>query len=114
MKLVDIFYMKRVQSSEEEEKAAEARMKARYEALMDAARHTQTRREDLTKLKDMKRYMFGKFIAPIPRFKQQRYLDLPLAPSYASPHVSGETYNISCCKYGQHLTGDMIPKRCVM
>jgi hypothetical protein len=112
MKLVDIYYIKKTQSTEEAQKAAEARMKAKYEALLATAMHTQTRKEELTKLKDMKKYMFGEYLAVIPRFKQQRYLDYPLAPSYASPsYMAGETFNVTCRKYGQYLTGDMIPRR---
>jgi len=111
MMLVDIYHMRKTQSAEEAQEAAEARMKARYETLMASAMHTRTRKEEMTKLKDMKRYMFGEYLAVVPRFKQQRYLDYALSPSYASPHVAGETYHISCRKYGQHLTGDMIPRR---
>lgn len=111
MKLVDIHYMKKTQSAEEAQEAAEARMKAKYETLLASAMHTQTRKEELTKLKDMKRYMFGKYLAVVPRFKEQRYLDFALAPSYASPTVSADSYEVTCRKYGQHLSGDMIPKR---
>lgn len=111
MKLVDIHYMKKTQSTEEAQEAAEARMKAKYESLVASATHAQTRREELVKLKAMKEYMFGQYLAVVPRFKQQRYLDYALSPSYASPHLAGESCDVAVRKYGQHLTGDMIPRR---
>lgn len=111
MKLVDIHYINKTQSTEEAREAAEARMKAKYEALLATAMDTQTRKEELTKLKDMKKYMFGEYLAVLPRFKQQRFLDFPLAPSYASPYVASETFHVTCRKYGQHLTGTMVPRR---
>lgn len=114
MKLVDIFYVKRIQSTEEQEKEAKARVKAKYKALLANALHTQTRKEELTKLKAMKRYMFGEYLAVLPRFKEERWLDIPLAASYAYPHVAVESYDIVNRKYGQHLTGDMIPMRLVV
>jgi len=114
MKVVDIFYMKKDQTTEEARKAQEARMKARLNALLASARNTQIRKEELVKLKDMKKYMFGQYLAVLPKFKQQRYFDFPLSPSCAYAHSAGETYDIACRKSGQHLTGDMIPRRYVL
>lgn len=55
MKLVDMYYMKKAQSTEVAQEAAEAQMKAKYEAILATALHTQTRKEELTKLKAMKK-----------------------------------------------------------
>jgi hypothetical protein len=67
--------------------------------------HCTLRREE-------KRYMFGEYLAVVPRFKEEWWVDISLAASYASPHVAGESYaDIVCRKYGQHLTGEMIPRR---
>ena len=112
MKLADIFLMKK-KSTEEEREEVRARMREKYKELLASATHRQTKKEDLTKLKQMKRYMFGKFLAAVPRFKQARHIDTPLSSSHASPHVADtdDSIDIVCRKYGQHLTGDMIPTR---
>lgn len=111
MKLVDWFYMQKPRTTEEEQKEVEARLKSRYKELLAVAAQRQTVREEKTKLKDMKRYMFGKYLAVIPRFKQSRYVDCPLPASHASPFVAttSYSYDIVCRKYGQFLSGDMIP-----
>jgi hypothetical protein len=116
MKLVDWLYIKKPRSTEEEQKEVEARLRSKYKELLTMAVQRQTVREDKTKLKDMKRYMFGKYLAVIPRFKQSRYVDSPLPASYASPFVANtsDSYEIVCRKYGQFLSGDMIPKRLVV
>lgn len=113
MKLIDIYHTgkQKNQTTEEAREAAEARAKAKYRALVAATTPIQVQKEDLVKLKDMEKYMFGKYLAVLPRFKKQRYLDRALVSSYASPHVPGETFDISARKYGQHLTGEMIPRR---
>lgn len=84
---------------------------AKYRALIASAKPIRMQKERLIKLRDMEKYLFGKYLAVLPRFKQQRYFDVPLATSYASPYTSDETYDITCRKYGQHLTGEMIPTR---
>ena len=113
MKLLDIYHngMQKNQTTQEARNAAEARAKAKYRALVAATTRIQVQKEDLVKLKDMEKYMFGKYLAVLPRFKQQRSLDRALVSSYASPHVPGGPIDISSRKYGQHLTGEMIPRR---
>ena len=112
MKLVDWLYIQKTRTTEEEQKEVEARLRSKYKELLTTAVQRQTAREEKTKLKDMKRYMFGKFLAVIPRFKQSRYVDYPLPASHASPFVAttSDSYDIVCRKYGQFLSVDMIPK----
>lgn len=112
MKLYDLYYSSKNQTTEEARKAAEARVRDKYETLLVSTTLVQTQREDLVKLKDMKTYLFGKYLAVLPRFKQQRYLDFPLISSYTSPCFDKDAnYDITCRVYGQQLTGEMIPKR---
>lgn len=116
MKLVDWLYIKKPRTTEEEQKEVEARLRSKYKELWTTAVERQAVKEEKTKLKDMKRYMFGKYLAVIPRFKQSRYVDYPLSASHASPFVANtsDSYDIVCRKYGQFLSGDMIPIRLVV
>jgi hypothetical protein len=116
MKLVDWLYIKKPRSTEEEQKESHARLKSKYKDLMTMALERQTVREEKTKLKDMKRYMFGHYLAVVPRWKQSRYSDNPKPASHASPFVANtsDTFEIVCRKHGQYLSGNMIPKRLVM
>lgn len=114
MKLADMYHTQRNETTDKARQEAEARVKAKYQALLASTDAIRTREEDLTKLKDMENYLFGKYLAVLPRFKQQRHLDVPLSSSYTLPHESGsEQCDISRRVYGQHLTGEMIPKRFV-
>jgi hypothetical protein len=116
MKLVDWLYIKKPRSTEEEQKESHARLKSKYKDLMTMALERQTVREEKTKLKDMKRYMFGHYLAVVPRWKQSRYSDNPKPASHSSPFVANtsDAIDIVCRKHGQYLSGDMIPKRYVV
>ena len=70
-------------------------------------------RERAVKDKDMKRYMYGKFLLRVPRFDEDLFADEPLPESRACPHdpLTAGPISITRRKYGQALIGDMIPQR---
>jgi hypothetical protein len=121
MKLVDIFYVSTLKpETEEEQKLREqAERIKRKLAMTEAANRARQVRETTTKMKVMKKYMFGKFAMRIPILKQDRYVDTPLAESSATPYKEKEFtlaelamkeagYNRTRVP-GQTLVGDMIP-----
>ena len=110
MKLVDIFLVKG-RTREEMKKKAQERLRLKYQEIVEARRFRQINREDAKKLKYMKRYMFGKYLISVPRFKEARWIDKPLLQSHASPHVSTLPEHVSASFFGQHLEGCMIPDR---
>jgi hypothetical protein len=110
MKLVDIFYVKG-RSREEMKEEAKEKLRIKYQQLVEARRSRQIKREDALKLNSMKRYMFGKYIVGVPRFREDRYYDWPLYPSHASPHVVTVPPKIASSFHGQHLELHMIPER---
>ena len=83
----------------------------RYQQLVEARRSRQIKREDALKLRSMKRYMFGSWVVGVPHFNENRYYDVPLYPSHASPHVDSSNPKISASFKGQHLELNMIPER---
>ncbi|KAG7350839.1 C2 domain containing protein [Nitzschia inconspicua] len=121
MKLVDIFYLSKIKPETEEERQLreQAEKLKRKLATTEAARHAREVREDATKMKVMKKYMFGKFAMRIPILKQDRYADVPLPESWATPYKEKEfslaelamqEAGYNCTKVpGQTLVGDMIP-----
>eukprot|EP00545_Synedropsis_sp_CCMP1620_P013185 CAMPEP_0119011176 /NCGR_PEP_ID=MMETSP1176-20130426/5499_1 /TAXON_ID=265551 /ORGANISM="Synedropsis recta cf, Strain CCMP1620" /LENGTH=1142 /DNA_ID=CAMNT_0006963953 /DNA_START=65 /DNA_END=3493 /DNA_ORIENTATION=+ len=114
MKLVDIYYVKRTQSDKDIQEAEMAQLRRKMKELRESATTRQTKREDLTKLKYLKRYMFGHYLLELPRFKESRYVDVPLMASHASPFVAntaGDGLKITSRKYGQQITGSIIPER---
>jgi hypothetical protein len=110
MKLVDIFYVQKLAKRSKGEVLAD-RIKTRGLGVVLAKRARMIRREDAMKLKALKRYMFGKYIARVPRFKEYRFRDVPLQVSTAVPCGGGpgSKYHISSRRHGQHLVGHMIP-----
>lgn len=115
MALVDRWYFRENPNLTAEEKDAivRQRMRSRYETLMLAASNFQIRKERATKLRSMTKYMFGKFTLRVPRFCEDSFRDTPLPESYAVPFdkANAPTIEIAERKYGQRLSGDMIPKR---
>jgi hypothetical protein len=76
-------------------------------------------RENASKRRAMQKYMFGRFALRIPILKQDRYADMPLAESFATPYKEKDFslaelamqeagYNKKRIP-GQTLEGDMIP-----
>ena len=121
MKLVDVFYVSKLKPPTEEEIAAKkaAEKEKRKLATFEAAGKARIKRENAKKLKAMKKYMFGKFIAKVPVLKEDRYRDLPLPSSSAVPYrpkaLALSELAMQEAGYhrtrlpGQHLVGDMIP-----
>eukprot|EP00535_Pseudo-nitzschia_heimii_P007256 CAMPEP_0197177648 /NCGR_PEP_ID=MMETSP1423-20130617/3180_1 /TAXON_ID=476441 /ORGANISM="Pseudo-nitzschia heimii, Strain UNC1101" /LENGTH=1215 /DNA_ID=CAMNT_0042627229 /DNA_START=106 /DNA_END=3753 /DNA_ORIENTATION=- len=121
MKLVDKYYYSLLKPETEEQR--QLRMQA--EKLKAKLTHSETvtniriQRENTAKLKAMKEYMFGKYALRIPILKQDRFPDLPLAESFATPYrekdLSLAELAMQEAGYnkirvpGQTLIGDMIP-----
>jgi hypothetical protein len=115
MAIVDRLYFraKPNMTDEEKEESRKNRLRSRYEVAVEAASNYQVKRERAIKLKAMKKYMFGKFLIRVPRFREALYQDIPLPASFAEPYVasSAEAVVITDRKYGQNLFGDMVPQR---
>lgn len=121
MKLVDIFYVSTLKPETEEERTAreEQERQARRKVASQAASDARLIRENAAKMKEMKKFMFGKFAVRVPILKQDRYNDRPLAHSSARPYkekaltlaelaMQEAGYNRTRLP-GQNLAGDMIP-----
>jgi len=118
MKLVDIFYVSKTEelTSEEERKQKEFTLRQINKVALLEAR---IRKEEAIKQKDMKRIFFGKYVTRVPVLKEDRYRDVPLPQSQATPYIPPRrTLNevaMEDAGYrrtripGQHLIGDMIP-----
>lgn len=122
MKAVDIFYVSKIKPLTEEEMEAqehEAKL-LRQERTRAAALEAKIAREDAKKLKDMKKYMFGKFITHVSVLKLDRFRDVPLPCSSATPCdqkslpmselAMKEAGKDRTRIPGQQLVGTMIPK----
>jgi len=96
----------------ERDEALRLRMKARYHEVLESATNYFVRRESATKMKDMKKFMFGEFLLRVPRFCEDLFEDYPLPASYCSP-IDPKKMAVTPKerKYGQLLKGDMIPMR---
>jgi hypothetical protein len=122
MKLVDIYYVREIESRTDDEiarlkhKEHERRRLATTAAVSEA----RVKRENTAKLKAMKKHMFGKFITRVPVLKEDRYRDMPLSDSMATPcqpkplplselAMQEAGYHRTRLP-GQHLVGDMIPR----
>jgi hypothetical protein len=122
MKLVDVYYVSKIKpptEAEIQEKKKLDREKRRLQTSAAAAK-ARVKRENATKLKAMKKYMFGRYIAKVPILKEDRYRDLPLPSSTAVPYrpkplplselaMQEAGYHRTRLP-GQHLVGDMIPR----
>lgn len=121
MKLVDVFYYSKIENMTEEEylkqkQASQITRQAKTEALALQARID---REEAQKLKDMKTFLFGKFIMKVPVLKEDRWTDIPLPQSKAEPYkpkpLALAELAMQEAGYhrtrvgGQHLEGVMIP-----
>jgi hypothetical protein len=100
------------QSIEEQQKEARGRLKLRVQQIKEAASSSRTHKERAVKLQSMKKYLYGKYLVHVPNFNMEKYPSYPLPRSCASPFVDRKLkMNIVDRKYGQNLTGDMIPSR---
>lgn len=114
MAIVDRWYFRANSNMTDEEKEASRikRLRSRYEEAVEVASNYHVRRERAIKLKAMKKYMFGKYLIRVPRFREALYQDIPLAASFAEPDKSNaEAIVVTDRKYGQNLFGDMVPTR---
>jgi hypothetical protein len=121
MKLVDIYYWSPMENMSQEEisklKAVAKKMKEKY--LAKRIEEARINRENALKLKDMKQFLFGKFIMQVPVLKDDRWVDYPLSESSATPfrpqeltfaEVTMREAGRHCVRVqGQNLEGDMIP-----
>jgi len=89
----------------------------RVEALADKAR---LHREEMEKLSDIKKYMFGKFIIKVPTYNFNLHKDIPLKSSFVKPYSEEKVSMAELAmkeagkdrirEEGQQLVGAMIPK----
>jgi hypothetical protein len=111
MKLVDICIVRKLQVEDDNfVKRMESSMAKRSLVLKIHKRAIMVRKENAEKYRAMKSYMFGKYIARVPQFKEFRYPDIPLPSSQAATHEAGySSVRIVQRKHGQRLVGTMIP-----
>lgn len=88
MKLVDIYYVQKLESLSEEEKQklSDKSISLKRDQTKEEVSRRRKKREDAFRLRDFKRAQFGKFLIRIPRFTFARYLDIPKVSSSATPH----------------------------
>lgn len=122
MKLVDVYYVSKIKDRTEEELAEQIQQNRveRRLATTAAVSEARMKREDASKLKAMKKHMFGKYITRVPILKEDRYRDMPLPESSATPYrpvplplselAMQEAGYHRTRLAGQHLIGNMIPK----
>jgi len=121
MKLVDIYHFQVIENLDEQGKAQRekqiiATQKTTYD---DIVRQARIAKEDAMKIKDMKVFKFGKYIAWVPILKVDRIKDIPLPNSKAEIYEETVTLVEQAMQEagknrirvpGQHLVGSMIPK----
>eukprot|EP00574_Skeletonema_japonicum_P003819 CAMPEP_0201722664 /NCGR_PEP_ID=MMETSP0593-20130828/6957_1 /ASSEMBLY_ACC=CAM_ASM_000672 /TAXON_ID=267983 /ORGANISM="Skeletonema japonicum, Strain CCMP2506" /LENGTH=1102 /DNA_ID=CAMNT_0048213643 /DNA_START=201 /DNA_END=3509 /DNA_ORIENTATION=+ len=118
MMLLDTYY---IQVDEAEESEHEDRQKSeRQEYLADQILQAQILREDNTKLRDFKQYMFGEYITKVNIMKKDRFIDKPLPESSAVVYkpkkksLGSLAMQEAGCQSvrvdGQQLVGTMIPR----
>jgi hypothetical protein len=78
MKLLDIFYIQKMNKDGKSDAELFKQMaKAKLEAVGAAHEMLMMKKEEITKLRAMKKFMFGKFVTRVPQFKEYRYPDVP-------------------------------------
>ena len=114
MKLVDVFYYSKLQSSHEDDlKAMLADLAAQQEYAANLAMIARIKKEDAVKLRDIKTILYGTYMTKIPLFSTERFHDVPLHSSVATPYKESEenkTRDLPMRINGQALVGNMIPK----
>ena len=111
--IIDRVYFRTDPNMTDEAKDEELRLrlKTRYQEVLMSATNFFVRKENAIKMKDMEQFMFGKFLLRVPRFCEDLYEDYPLPSSYCKPADFKISVPVTERKYGQRLTGDMIPQR---
>jgi hypothetical protein len=115
MAIVDRLYfaIKPDMTNEEKDEELRQRLRARYEQVLRSATNYFIRKERAIKIMSMKKYMFGRHAVRVPRFSEDLYDDIPLPSSTCAPvdADSAAPIRMEEVKFGQNLSGDMIPKR---
>jgi hypothetical protein len=110
MKLIDIYYVQKLSEEGDNHAKKFHELAATKMKTVNATRRAiMMRREDVTKLRAMKRYMFGKYVTKVPQFKEYRYPDVPCPESKAMPRKFESQRKITKRTNGQRLEGSMIP-----
>lgn len=120
MKLVDVFYVRRDASPGANGLTGTEDTSKRVENNASSIIQTRIELEEKAKLRAMKEYMFGKYVVRVPILKEDRYRDVPLPESWATPYqpplVPLSELAMHEAGYrrhrlvGQHITGRMIPQ----
>ncbi|CAB9508375.1 expressed unknown protein [Seminavis robusta] len=118
MKLVDWMYFGKLENmtAEEKKQMLEDDLRNQYQETLARRMRSEEYKEDMVKLKSMLKYLFGKYLLEVPRFRESRFLDYPLPASTAEPVVdalSEADLNVVGQICGQTLTGPMIPTRMI-
>jgi len=89
MKLVDIYFYSKLEtlSDEDYEKRMELQRLHRFELTSKAVKAERIKRENLAKMRGMKKFMFGKYISRVRILTADRHRDIPLPNSQAAPFV---------------------------
>ena len=113
MMLVDKYYFQKnaVTKNEVTDEAIRERIKQRYNSAFEGATNARVRKENALKLQAMKCFCFGKYLIETSVFNEDLFWDTPLPESYATPCTDPPSINIVETRYGQQLTGDMVPQR---
>lgn len=115
MKLVDwLFFRQPTEMTEEEHDAyVKEKLQKRFDLVIRAISGNQVKKERAVKLKSMKKYLYGKFLIRIPRVSLDLFQDMPLPQSFARVFQKNTSEPITVVerKFGQHVSGDMIPVR---
>ena len=121
MRAVDIYFYSKIENMTEEEiqKAREEMLEKRRLRTEEAALAAKIAREEAAKLKEMKKFLFGKFIMKFPTLKVDRWRDYPLPESTAEAYKAKPLDLASLAMKeagfhrlrvpGQQLHGSMIP-----
>jgi len=122
MKLLDIYYFSLIKPESDEERQFREQAQKLKESLStkEAVIEARLLRENTKKMRDMQKYMFGRYALRIPVIKQDRYADMPLGESFATPYKEKDFTLAQLAMQeagfrttripGQTLDGDMIPK----
>ena len=119
MKLADIYYFS---AAEDDVASMNTLQLTMYNWLEKAKQESQLAKEKMHKMRDFKKFMFGKHSMTVNILKKDRFYDIPLPSSSATVYVQkpisiGELameqagYRRNRV-HGQHLIGEMVPKVC--
>ena len=115
MKLIDLYYLKPLETLSVEERTLreEHHQRALAKKFDEARKKTRVQRENIEKLFDMKKYLFGRIIMKVPAVRHDRHIDSPLNDSYGVPYFAEDDAKGTPGKWtvihSQRLIGDMIP-----